>query len=126
MGRVRSGMGAGHAVRNEEHLQELCKLMADPNASVRQLNTLYAIRTAWATRGYLLDRELLIVRTDSQGEYISRAQKRAGKVNSVTTLSQETPVSEDKDTIGNEKEVSSEVTENTERAQIEAIGRRKK
>ena len=125
MGRIRSGMGDGHHGKNEEHLQELCRLLADPNASIKALNTLYAIRTAWATRGYLVDRELLIVRTDSQGEYQSRAAKRAAVARN-STLSPETPEHEDKVTIGQEISVSPESNVNTERAQIEAIGRKKK
>ena len=122
MGKIRSGAGNGFLVRNEEHLQELCRLLADPNASVKQLNTLYAIRTAWASRGYLVDRELLIVRTDSQGEYTSRAEKRAAS--RATHLTPETLVSEDKVTIESEEKVSPEVTENSERAQVKALGKR--
>lgn len=124
MGRIRSGAGEGFHHKNEEHLQELCRLLADPNASVKQLNTLYAIRTAWASRGYLVDRELLIVRTDSQGEYQSRAAKRAAFRN--PGMPSETLDNPDGGNLSNEKEVSQESNLNTERAQIEAMGRKKK
>lgn len=78
MGRIRQGSDVGK-IKNLEHLQELCRLLSDPSLSAKQLNTLYAIRSAWAQRGFLLERELLIVRTDSTGEYISRASQRAAK-----------------------------------------------
>jgi len=78
MGRVRDGSNVGKQ-RNVDHLEELCKLIADPDASVKSLNVLYAIRTAWAARGYLLDRELLIVRTNSSGDYHSKAAQRASR-----------------------------------------------
>ena len=78
MGRIRQGSDVGK-IKNLEHLEELCRLLSDPSLSAKQLNTLYAIRSAWAQRGFLLERELLIVRTDSTGEYISRASQRAAK-----------------------------------------------
>ena len=107
MGRIRSGLGDAFVGKRPDHLDELCNLMKDPNTSVKQLNMLYALRTAWASRGYLLDRELMIIRTTSTGEYISRAEQRAAKptysasarVAEVTTLSRETFFSVDKETI---------------------------
>jgi len=108
MGRIRSGLGDGYVGRNIDHLNELCELLKDPYTSVKQLNTLYALRTAWASRGYLLDRELLIIRTTTTGEYVSRAELRASKGTTQhtrdTTLSSETFFGDDKVTIGNGSE----------------------
>ena len=105
MGRIRSGLGDAFVGKRPDHLEELCNLMKDPNTSVKQLNMLYALRTAWASRGYLLDRELMIIRTTSTGEYISRAEQRAAKPTysaypaGGSTLSSETFFSVDKETI---------------------------
>ena len=124
MGRIREGSDAGR-VKNVEHLEELCRLMADPNCSVKQLNTLYSIRTAWAGRGYLLDRELMIVRTDSSGVYNSKAAQRAASRES--RMIQETLLSDDKVTIEPEVSVSSDVTDKSQdKKQLDKLGRKSK
>ena len=85
MGKVRNGSATGF-VKNEEHLKELCEIMMSPNLSIKQLNTLYSIRSSWSARGYLLDRELVLMRTNAQGEYISKAEKRAVERNRVSSM----------------------------------------
>lgn len=47
--------------KNYEHLRYIAKCIAKPDVSVKELNRLYAIRNAWVARGYLLDRELLML-----------------------------------------------------------------
>ena len=84
MGRIRDDKTV--VARNFDHLKELCEILADPNTSTRQLNVLYAMRTAWAVRGRLLDRELLIIRTSSTGEYTSRAAQRASRTQRVVDV----------------------------------------
>jgi len=103
MGRIRSGLGDAVVGKRLDHLEELCNLMKDPHTSVKQLNTLYALRTAWQSRGYLLERELLIIRTTSTGEYVSRADQRAGKLAgsaAISTLPSETQTDGDGLSIG--------------------------
>lgn len=95
MGKIREGGNAGR-VKNLDHLAELCKMLADPDISVKSLNTLYAIRTAWQSRGYLLERELLIVRTDNNGEYRSRAQVRQAKAESIEPVVKQVVVKQEK------------------------------
>jgi len=85
MGKIRNGSATGF-VKNEEHLKELCEIMMSPNLSIKQLNTLYAIRSSWSARGYLLDRELVLMRTNAQGAYISKAEKREVERNRVATM----------------------------------------
>lgn len=47
--------------KNYEHLHYIAKCIAKPDSSVKELNRLYALRNAWVARGYLLDRELLML-----------------------------------------------------------------
>ena len=48
-------------VKNYDDLELLADCFSKPAMSVKFLNTVYAIRNAWASRGYLLERERKIL-----------------------------------------------------------------
>lgn len=61
--------------KNLTHLNIICQALNHPTLGQRQLNVLYALRSAWAVRGYFVDAELRIIKETTSAP-ISKVEAR--------------------------------------------------